>query len=87
MNDLARALEGRIEGDVRFDAFSRQLYATDASMYQVEPLGVVVPKHEEDVYASIELAREFGVPVIPRGGGTALTFSVQPIVVMSDLRA
>ena len=72
MNELARALKGRIEGDVRFDDFSRQLYATDASMYQVQPLGVVVPKHDDDIYAAMELARDFGVPVIPRGGGTAL---------------
>ncbi|MCZ6749137.1 MAG: FAD-binding protein, partial [SAR324 cluster bacterium] len=72
MNELAQALKGRIAGEVRFDAMTRQLYATDASMFQVEPLGVVVPKHEEDVLAAMEEAARFGVPVLPRGGGTAL---------------
>ncbi len=56
MNELAQALKGRIAGEVRFDAMTRQLYATDASMFQVEPLGVVVPKHEEDVLAAMEEA-------------------------------
>jgi len=71
-NELARALKSRIAGDVRFDAMTRALYSTDASMFQMEPIGVIVPKHEEDVHAAMELAREFKAPVLPRGGGTAL---------------
>ncbi len=68
---LARRLAAAIEGEVLFDAFSRGRYATDASIYQIEPLGVVVPKTEVDVRAVLEVAAEQGVPVLPRGGGTS----------------
>jgi len=56
---------------VRFDAFGRGLYATDASIYQVFPLGVVVPRDTSDVEATLALCREAGVPVLARGGGTS----------------
>jgi FAD/FMN-containing dehydrogenase/Fe-S oxidoreductase len=69
------ALEGRLRremrGEVLFDAYTRGRYATDASIYQIEPLGVVVPKDKEDVAAALQIAREEGVPVLPRGGGTS----------------
>lgn len=69
------ALEARlrraVEGEVRFDRFTRGLYATDASHYQVLPLGVVFPRTVADVEAVMEVAREEGVPVLPRGGGTS----------------
>lgn len=68
---LERALRAAIEGEVRFDAFTRGLYATDASHYQVEPLGVVFPRHDDDVSAIFEVARDFDAPVLPRGGGTS----------------
>lgn len=64
-------LAGRIGGEVLHDAFSRGRYATDASIYQIEPLGVVVPKSEYDIEASIDFAREQGISVLPRGGGTS----------------
>jgi FAD/FMN-containing dehydrogenase len=66
-------LEARLEirGEVLFDAFSRGRYATDASIYQIEPLGVVVPRSREDAAAAIAIAREEGVPVLPRGRGTS----------------
>src|ERR1700732_5198480 len=71
----APRLEGRLrretQGEVLFDAFSRGRYATDASIYQIEPLGVVVPRSREDAAAAIAIAREEGVPVLPRGGGTS----------------
>jgi FAD/FMN-containing dehydrogenase/Fe-S oxidoreductase len=71
----APAIEARlrreIRGEVLFDAFSRGRYATDASIYQVEPVGVVVPKSREDAAAAIAIAREEGVPVLPRGAGTS----------------
>ncbi|HEX6038557.1 FAD-binding and (Fe-S)-binding domain-containing protein [Longimicrobium sp.] len=69
---LERALKETIQGEVRFDAKSRLLYSTDASLYQILPVGVVVPKDAEDVAAATRLAAEAGVPVLPRGGGTAL---------------
>src|SRR3546814_16013101 len=67
--ELARRLERQVEGEVLFDLFSRGRYATDASVYQVVPLGVVVPKNWVDVEATLAIAREAGVPVLPRGGG------------------
>ncbi|MBI1394486.1 MAG: FAD-binding protein [Betaproteobacteria bacterium] len=68
---LAARLRRAIEGDVLFDPASRGRYATDASIYQIEPLGVVVPRTEQDVQAVLEIAREQGVPVLPRGAGTS----------------
>src|SRR5262247_1415951 len=73
MNDLERELRRRVEGDVRFDAYSRLLYSTDASMYQMEPIGVVIPRHAGDVQAAIETANRLSAPLLPRGGGTSLT--------------
>ncbi len=72
MQDLERALRRRLKGEVRFDRYTRLLYSTDASIYQIEPLGVVFPKDEEDVAAAIRVAAERGVPPLPRGGGTSL---------------
>jgi len=68
---LARRLERALEGEVRFDAFTRGLYSTDASHYQIEPLGVVFPRSVSDVEATLAIARSEGVPVLPRGGGTS----------------
>jgi FAD/FMN-containing dehydrogenase/Fe-S oxidoreductase len=70
--DLAAVLKKRVDGDVSFDAYTRLLYSTDASMYQIEPIGVVIPRHKSDVQAVIEIANRFDVPVLPRGGGTSL---------------
>src|SRR5262250_279392 len=71
-HEIEAELKKRIEGDIRFDRFTRLLYSTDASMYQIEPIGVVVPRHKGDVQAVIEVANRLGVPVLPRGGGTSL---------------
>ena len=68
---LERKLKAGITGDVMFDRFSRGRYATDASHYQIEPVGVVVPRTDNDVRAALAIAREEGVPVLPRGGGTS----------------
>jgi FAD/FMN-containing dehydrogenase/Fe-S oxidoreductase len=72
MDGLLQDLQKRIAGEVRFDALSRMLYSTDASIYQIEPIGVVIPRHADDVVATVEVARQHGVPVLPRGGGTGL---------------
>ncbi|SKA11668.1 FAD-binding and (Fe-S)-binding domain-containing protein [Novilysobacter spongiicola] len=69
---LARELRKRIDGEVRFDAGSRALYATDASNYRQVPIGVVVPRHLDDVVATVAACREFDAPVLSRGGGTSL---------------
>lgn len=69
--DLNRALKRHVEGDVWGDAASRGRYATDASIYQIMPKAVVVPKSEDDVLATIEVAKEHGAAILPRGGGTS----------------
>jgi FAD/FMN-containing dehydrogenase/Fe-S oxidoreductase len=68
---LERRLSNALEGEVCFDAFTRGRYATDASLYQIMPIGVVFPKSARDIEASLKVAREHGVPVIARGGGTS----------------
>ena len=68
---LAARLRREVAGEVLFDPFDRGRYSTDASIYQVEPIGVVVPKSVDDIRATIAIAAEEGVPVLPRGGGTS----------------
>src|SRR5262245_7198545 len=68
---LAARLARELEGEVLFDRFSRGRYATDASHYQIEPVGVIVPKTDDDVRLAMAAARAEGVPVLPRGGGTS----------------
>ena len=68
---LAARLSRELEGEVLFDAASRGRYSTDASIYQIEPIGVVVPKSEGDVISAIAVAAEAGVPILPRGAGTS----------------
>ncbi len=68
---LARRLREECAGDVLFDAGARGRYATDASIYQIMPVGVLVPKTERDVATAIQIARELEVPVLPRGAGTS----------------
>jgi FAD/FMN-containing dehydrogenase/Fe-S oxidoreductase len=69
---LLADLRDRVAGDVRFDTYSRQLYATDASAYEVTPIGVVLPKSTRDVSAVVAYCAEREIPVLPRGGGTSL---------------
>ncbi|MGA8760128.1 MAG: FAD-linked oxidase C-terminal domain-containing protein [Stellaceae bacterium] len=69
--NLEARLRREIRGEVLFDAFSRGRYSTDASIYQIEPLGVVVPRDREDAAVAIAVAREEGVPVLARGAGTS----------------
>ncbi len=72
MNDLIHALTQAIAGEVRFDPYSKVLYSTDASLYQIEPLGVVIPRTADDVQATLEIAARYSVPLIARGGGSGL---------------
>ena len=71
LSSLTRRLRDSVEGQVMDDAFSRGRYATDASIYQVMPRAVVVPRSSDDVRTVIKVAREEGVSVLPRGGGTS----------------
>lgn len=70
---LARYLRRHLEGEIRFDATSRKLYSTDASIYQIEPLGVVIPKSARDIATLIQIAGEVEVSLTARGGGTSLS--------------
>jgi FAD/FMN-containing dehydrogenase/Fe-S oxidoreductase len=70
---LAQQLRKEIQGEVRFDHASRKLYSTDASIYQIEPLGVVIPRTVEDLVATVQIAGELHVPITARGGGTSLS--------------
>jgi len=70
-DQLRRELAGEIEGDVRFDAVSRALYATDASVYQIEPAGVVIVRSREDVVRTVRAAGKHGCSITARGGGTS----------------
>jgi FAD/FMN-containing dehydrogenase/Fe-S oxidoreductase len=69
---LHAALAAECEGEVRSDAYTRHLFAGDASMYAIEPLAVAFPRHVADVVAAIEVSRERGVPLLARGAGTSL---------------
>ncbi|ODR83058.1 FAD-dependent oxidoreductase [Haladaptatus sp. W1] len=70
--NLVDDLRQRIAGEVRFDIYTRQLYATDASAYEVTPIGVVFPRNTEDVSAVMRYCADREIPVLPRGGGTSL---------------
>ncbi|MEO5862596.1 MAG: FAD-linked oxidase C-terminal domain-containing protein [Burkholderiales bacterium] len=70
-SNLAKRLRRETTGDVLFDAASRGRYATDASIYQIDPIGVVVPKSEQDAAITLQIAREEKLPILPRGAGTS----------------
>src|SRR3954464_1265288 len=83
--DLHQALKKRVKGEVRFDRASRLMYSTDASIYEIEPIGVVLPRTHEDVFATMEIARDFKVPVLPRGAGTSLAGQTVGEAVVIDM--
>src|SRR5436190_12676400 len=70
-SELQRELESQIQGEVRFDTISRALYSTDASVYLIRPLGVVIPKTREDVVRVVQICGKFRCPLTMRGGGTS----------------
>ena len=70
-SSFAARLRREIEGEVLFDAASRGRYSTDASIYQIDPVGVVIPKTERDVQAALQIAVEEGIPILPRGAGSS----------------
>src|SRR5712671_1952122 len=81
---LAQSLRASIQGDVRFDNGSRALYATDGSNYRQVPIGVVLPRDVDDVLAIVSLCREFGAPLLCRGGGTSLAGQCCNVAVILD---
>lgn len=83
--ELERRLRASVEGEVRFDARARALYATDASPYRMTPIGVVVPRNEDDVRAAVRAAYELRVPILPRGGGTSLAGQTVAAALVIDM--
>ena len=81
---LSGALAGAIAGEVRFDAGSRAAYGADASNYRQIPIGVVLPKTDRDVEATVRICREFGVPLLARGGGTSQCGQCVNVAVVID---
>jgi len=81
---LESGLRRHISGEVRFDNGSRALYATDGSNYRQVPIGVVLPKTNDDVLATISLCRDHGAPVLCRGGGTSLAGQCCNVAVVLD---
>jgi FAD/FMN-containing dehydrogenase/Fe-S oxidoreductase len=69
---LVRDLHAAVDGEVRFDEGSRALYANDGSIYRQVPIGVVIPRHADDVVSALRVCRDYGAPVFARGGGTGL---------------
>jgi FAD/FMN-containing dehydrogenase len=84
---IARGLANAVRGEVRFGAHDRGLYATDASIYQVEPLGVVIPESIADVEAAVRFCAGRGIPMLPRGGGTSLAGQCVNRAVVLDVSA
>ncbi len=66
-------LRNHVQGDVYFDSTHRKIYSVDASIYEIEPLGIVMPKSKEDIVTAINIAGKYGVPVIARGAATGIT--------------
>ena len=83
--ELAEALRRVVGGEVRFDSYTRHLFSRDASMYAIEPVGVVFPRDAADVAAVVATAAQFGVPVLPRGAGTSLAGQTVGHAVVMDL--
>jgi len=82
--ELDQELGRAIRGEVRFDRGSRALYATDASNYRQVPIGVVVPRDEDDVRAAVSVCRRFGAPILARGSGTSLAGQSCNVAVVLD---
>jgi FAD/FMN-containing dehydrogenase/Fe-S oxidoreductase len=84
VDGLAKALRGRLRGEVGFDTGTRAAYSTDASNFRQVPLGVVTPRDSDDVVALHELCREYGAPITLRGGGTSLAGQATNAAVIVD---
>jgi FAD/FMN-containing dehydrogenase/Fe-S oxidoreductase len=81
---LEGALKRVVKGEVRFDRGTRGMYATDASSYRQIPIGVVLPRDDEDVRQAVQTAREHGAPILARGGGTSLAGQCCNVAVVLD---
>lgn len=84
VSGLQAELEKNVEGEVRFDAGSKAMYAVDASNYRQVPIGVVVPKSKEDVVQTVAACRRYGAPLLSRGGGTSLAGQTCNVAIVID---
>jgi FAD/FMN-containing dehydrogenase/Fe-S oxidoreductase len=82
--ELENELKRVVKGEVRFDRGSRALYAADGSNYRQIPIGLVVPRDDQDVIATVAACRKFGAPVLPRGAGTSLAGQTCNVAVVLD---
>ena len=82
--ELEKELKRTLKGEVRFDRGSRALYATDGSNYRQIPIGLVVPRDEADVIATVTACRKYGAPVLARGAGTSLAGQCCNVAVILD---
>src|ERR1700722_20014390 len=82
--ELERELKSVVKGEVRFDRGSRALYSSDGSNYRQIPIGLVVPRDDDDVIATVGACRKFGAPVLPRGAGTSLAGQTCNVAVILD---
>src|SRR5579884_3870797 len=82
---LEADLRDAVRGEVRFDAGSRALYATDGSVYRQVPIGVVLPKDADDVIATVAACHKYGAPILPRGCGTSLEGQTCSVAVVIDM--
>ena len=72
LEDFLNALKKQVSGELRTDAYDRILYSTDASIYQVMPHAVLIPKTMDDVQVAVKLAAQYHIPILPRTAGTSL---------------
>ena len=72
-SELAKSLKKSLTCEVLFDEYQRALYSTDASIYQIVPAGVVLPRTRDDVVAAVQFAKDHDLALVPRGGGTSLS--------------
>src|SRR6476469_930136 len=82
--ELEAKLKATVKGEVHFDDASRALYSTDSSNYRQVPIGLVIPKTVDDVIATVAACREFGAPVLSRGGGTSVAGQTCNVAVVMD---
>lgn len=85
LQDFFADLRKQVGGDIRTDVVNRTLYSTDASLYQVMPFGVCFPRHRDEVQATVRLAARYGIPILPRAGGTGLAGQTVNEAVVIDM--
>jgi len=73
MNALEQALKEQVDGEVHFDTIHKKIYSVDASIYEIEPIGIVLPRTKQALIDTVNIAKKFNIPIIPRGAATGIT--------------